>query len=77
MVVEYTRRKGEELEWEGNKINGQTVKDLLDDYSGRDREIQKCKKYLNDEQCDICDADRVEMEKIINLINLAISFKQR
>lgn len=59
------------------KINGQTVEQLLDDYSGRDREIQKCGKYLNDKPCIVCDEDREEMKKIINLINLAVSIKQR
>lgn len=53
-------------------INGQTFQDLLNDYSGMDREMQKCKKYLNNEPCDICEADKVNMQKIITLIELAI-----
>ena len=54
------------------KINGMTVREWLDDYSGRDREIQKCKNYLNDDPCVVCDADRKEMEKIVLMLELAL-----
>lgn len=53
-------------------ICGKTVRELLDDYSGRDREIKNCTKYRNGKSCKICDEDHEEMEKIIVMIEMAI-----
>lgn len=56
----------------GKTINGETIQDLLDDYAGRHHVMQCCKKYQRDEHCDICEADKKEMEKIVAMINMAI-----
>jgi len=57
-------------------INGQTVRDLLDDYAGRKRAIDNCSvdvDFTEDQDaCIMCREDKKELEKIITLIELAI-----
>lgn len=57
-------------------INGQTVRDLLDDYAGRFRVLNKCTKYNCDEYCQTCEADKEEMENIIKYIEAVITYKE-